>query len=145
LFERVAAPRTSWREGLIVFTLYLLLFLGLTLLVFTIPLLAVNSLGYLAMRKSAAPLASTYVRGAGAPYWLVEPSPFVDGNDASPPLNIVRLPIEPEISTLRITVDDPKAIAGVVDAQTVASRSATIAALRTLFTSLPEARPGVAR
>jgi hypothetical protein len=144
LFERVVAPRTSWREAVLVLVLYVPLVLGLTLLAFTLPILIGNSLGYLAMRKSAAPLATTYIRGSGAPYWLVEPSPFATGSSSDPPSNIIRLPIHDKISTLRIRGDKVETAALILATQTASSHEAATEALRALFSGPAEARSGVA-
>jgi predicted acylesterase/phospholipase RssA len=145
VFERFVAPRTGWREAGLVLLVYVVLLLGVALLAFTLPLLAGNSLGYLAMRKSAAPLATTYVRGSGAPYWLLEPSPFVDDQACGPPKNIVRLEILPAIKTLRIVTTAGRSAAQLIDEQTISSRHATSVALRDLFVVPAESRPGVAR
>jgi hypothetical protein len=118
--------------------------LGLTLLAFTLPILIGNSLGYLAMRKSAAPLATTYIRGSGAPYWLVEPSPFATGSSSDPPSNIIRLPIHDKISTLRIRGDKVETAALILATQTASSHEAATEALRALFSGPAEARSGVA-
>jgi predicted acylesterase/phospholipase RssA len=144
LFERVVAPRTSWREALLVAALYLPLLLGALLVALILPILAGNSLGYLAMRKSAVPLATTYIRGSGAPYWLLEPSPFATGTSSEPPSNIVRLPVHDKISTLRIRGDKVETAALILARQTALSHETTTKTLRALFNGPAGARSGVA-
>ena len=144
LFERVVAPRTSWREALLVAALYLPLLLGALLVALILPILAGNSLGYLAMRKSAVPLATTYIRGSGAPYWLLEPSPFATGTSSEPPSNIVRLPVHDKISTLRIRGDEVEPASLILARQTASSHETTTKTLRALFNGPAESQSGVA-
>jgi hypothetical protein len=129
---------------LLVAALYLPLLLGATLIALILPILVGNSLGYLAMRKSAAPLATTYIRGSGAPYWLLEPSPFATGSSSEPPSNIIRLPIHDKISTLRIRGDKVETAALILATQTASSHETATEALRALFSGPAEARSCVA-
>lgn len=130
VYSAGVAPRTSWREIVLAAGLYVIAALGLTILGLFIMILVANAFAYNALRKHAAPLVSTYLRGSGAPYWLTERSPYVDTEAAEPPPNIVALPIVEGVTTLAITPGDGETAGAVVDRQREVSRRTATEAVR---------------